>query len=294
MHPILFKIGTFSLHTYGVVLMVALAVAIYRACRAADRPPVARVTRESMPYAVETRTIPTEADSAATSGRPTSNDILDSSLWMVVAGIIGARAVFVAEEWPLYRGHPSTWLAVWEGGISFHGALLGGLLAAVVYTIRHRLAFLKLLDVISPSVMIGYAIGRVGCFFNGCCYGAPTRLPWGVRFYDDGHWTPPSHPTQLYSTILSLIFFAVLVRIERHKAFDGQIFAWYLIFAGIERFIMEIWRAGYTSDVFALGLTDVQFLCIGLVVCGAVMLPILRRRSAARTSEPATLGATTP
>jgi phosphatidylglycerol:prolipoprotein diacylglycerol transferase len=141
--------------------------------------------------------------------------------------------------------------------------------------------------------MLGYAIGRIGCFFNGCCYGAPTNLPWGVRFFDDGHWTPPSHPTQIYASLMGFAFFALLAWIERRKSYDGQLLGWYLIFAAIERFVMEIWRGGYTSTVVAFGLTDVQFLCIGILVIGVVTLFVLRRRKAPVTPATPPLGAVT-
>ncbi len=119
--------------------------------------------------------------------------------------------------------------------------------------------------------MIAYAIGRIGCLLNGCCYGAPTNMPWGMRFFDDGHWTPPSHPTQLYASLLSLVFFAGLVWLEKRQTYRGQIACWYLLGTATERFLMEIWRAGTTSDVVRVGpihfLTDVQWLCFAHCRC---------------------------
>lgn len=255
MHPILFHIGSYSVHSFGVMLMIAFAVSVLRAAKAAERLRRGKVE-----------------------GAPDSNDVLDVSVWLILAGVIGARAMFVALDWADYKSHPSTWAAIWEGGISFHGALIGGLIALIVFTVRRKLSFLKLVDVLAPSVMLGYAIGRIGCFLNGCCYGMPTTMPWGVRFYNNGHWTPPSHPTQLYASAMAFAFFGLLVWIERRKAFDGQVLGWYLILTAVERFVMEIWRAGVTSTVLALGLTDVQFLCIGIFVAGAVTLLLLRRR----------------
>jgi len=131
-------------------------------------------------------------------------------------------------------------------------------------------------DLIAPSVMLGYAIGRIGCFFNGCCYGAPTNLPWAVSFNINGVMTP-SHPTQLYSSFLSFVFFGILVRFEGGKGgFPGRVACWYLILAAIERFIMEIWRAGVTSSGIFLGLTEVQWLCCGMLVVGIAGLIGLR------------------
>ena len=94
-------------------------------------------------------------------------------------------------------------------------------------------------------------------------------MPWGVRFHDDGILTVPSHPTQLYSSFMSFIFFGLLVRLERSGSVrPGRIACWYMILAATERFIMEIWRAGITSSGIFLGLTEVQWLCVGMIALG--------------------------
>ncbi|MGI4792242.1 MAG: prolipoprotein diacylglyceryl transferase [Janthinobacterium lividum] len=258
MFPVLFHIGSFVVHTYGVVLMVAFLVALGRA------------------YAVAKR----QNDP----GTPPDN-ILDVGIWMIVIGVLGARLMFVAIGWNDYRhaaDFPGNIFKVWEGGLSFHGGLFGGFAALVSYCLIKRMSILKVADLFGPSVMIAYAIGRVGCFLNGCCYGAPTNMPWGVRFFDDGQWTVPSHPTQLYASALSLVFFAGLIWLERHRAYLGQVACWYLLGAATERFLMEIWRAGTTSDIVRVGpihvLTDVQWLCLGLAVIALSSMAILRRK----------------
>jgi phosphatidylglycerol:prolipoprotein diacylglycerol transferase len=136
------------------------------------------------------------------------------------------------------------------------------------------------MDLVSPGGMLAYAIGRIGCFFNGCCYGCPTTMPWGVRFWDDGRLTVPSHPTQLYSTAISLVFFALLVRIEKRRSYYGQVFCWYILFSAVERFIMEIWRADVTSSGSAFGITQVQWLCIGMFIVALAGFAALRARTA--------------
>ncbi len=279
MHPILFHIGSFAVHSFGVMLMIAFALGVYRAYRAAGR--LAPVEKQSDPLPN-----PSPSKGREALGAPEAADVLDVSVWMILAGVIGARLMFVIIDWNDYRGHPGTWFALWEGGISFHGGLIGGLAAMLIYAWRRRISILKLGDLLVPSVMLGYAIGRIGCFLNGCCYGAPTTMPWGVVFHDDGLVTQPSHPTQIYASLMSFAFFAGLVWLERRKVFDGQIIGWYLILAAVERFVMEIWRAGYTSTIVAFGLTDVQFLCITLVVIGAGCLWTFRRRSLLVSSPP--------
>ncbi len=255
MFPELYHHGSFVIHTYGLVLMVAFLVALGRAFVVARRQQDPAINPDS---------------------------ILDVGIWMIGLGVVGARLLFVLLEWPTYRADPASILKVWEGGLSFHGGLIGGFVALIGYCLLKRISILKVADIFAPSVMIAYAIGRVGCFLNGCCYGAPTSLPWGVRFHDENILTVPSHPTQLYATALSLVFFAVLVWMEKRRAYYGQIACWYILFASVERFVMEIWRAGTTSDVVAhvagFGLTDVQLLCLGMATVAVVGMVILRRR----------------
>ncbi len=259
MFPVLFHVGSFVVHTYGVVLMAAFLVALGRAYTVAKRQ-----NDPDMP----------------------PDNILDVGIWMIVVGVIGARLLFVVIGWKDYRhapDFPGNIFKVWEGGLSFHGGLFGGIGALVVYCLIKRLSILKVADLFVPSVMIAYAIGRVGCFLNGCCYGAPTNMPWGVRFLDDGtgHLTPPSHPTQLYASALATLFFIGLVWVERHRRYLGQVSCWFLLGTATERFIMEIWRAGTTSDLIRVGsihfLTDVQWLCLGLFALGLTGMAILRR-----------------
>lgn len=257
MFPVLFHAGSFVVHTYGVILMLAFLVALGRAYTVAKRQNDPDVPPDS---------------------------ILDVGIWMIVIGVLGARLMFVVIGWHDYShapDFPGNIFKVWEGGLSFHGGLFGGIGALVVYCLIKRMSILKVADLFVPSVMVAYAIGRIGCFLNGCCYGAPTAMPWGVRFFDDGRWTAPSHPTQLYAATLGVLFFLGLVWVERHRRYLGQVSCWFLLGTATERFIMEIWRAGTTSDVISVGpihfLTDVQWLCLGLFSLGLIGMAILRR-----------------
>lgn len=192
MFPVLFHIGSFAVHTYGVVLMLAFLAALGRTYQVAKR--------QADP------TIPPD-------------NILDAGIWMIVVGTIGARLLFVLVDWDSYRHAPNFPLntfQVWQGGLSFHGGLFGGIGALIGYCLIKRMSILKVADLFAPSVMLAYVIGRLGCLLNGCCYGAPTTMPWGIRFHDDGVLTPPSHPTQLYASLLSLIFFFGLVHMEKN------------------------------------------------------------------------------
>ena len=263
MYPILFKIGHFAVHSYGVLLVIGYSLGLWRAVVAARLHPEDKVP---------------------------DTDVFDAALWMLVSGIFFARVTFVLLDpnWRQYTLRQA--VALWDGGISFDGALFGGLLAVVVYSHVRRLPLLSLVDFLAPGTALGYAIGRVGCFFNGCCYGAPTALPWGVRFKEqgpDGQYvlTAPSHPAQLYSTAMSLLLFGILTwRLGKTRAFRGEVFSWYLMGSATERFIMEFWRAGVTSDyVHGTPLTTAQFFCLFLFVSGVALNITLRRVPAPQT-----------
>ena len=254
MFPVLFHAGSLTVHTYGVMLMLAFLAALGRA------------------YAVAKR----RNDPALP-----PDSILDVGIWMILVGTLGARLLFVVVGWRDYAhapDFPANIFKVWEGGLSFHGGLFAGIAALIGYCLIKRLSILRVADLFAPSVMLAYVIGRLGCFFNGCCYGAPTAMPWGIRFHDDGIVTPPSHPTQLYASALSLVFFAGLVWLERRQTYRGQIICWYMLGASVERFLMEIWRAGTTSTVVALGLTDVQWLCLVMAGVALTGMAFFRRR----------------
>jgi len=267
MHPILFQHGTFVLHTYGVVLMLAFLAALERTYGVAKR----RNDPQLLP-----------------------DNVLDVGIWMIVIGVIGARLMFVIIGWHDYRyapDFPANTFKVWQGGLSFHGGLFGGAGALIGYCLLKRISILKMADLFAPSLMIAYVIGRLGCLLNGCCYGAPTNMPWGMRFFDDGRWTPPSHPTQLYASVLSLFFFFGLVWLEGRRTYYGQVICWYFLLAATERFLMEIWRAGTTSDVIRVGpihfLTDVQWLCLGMAALAVAGMAVFRRKyPAPRSAQP--------
>ena len=262
MFPVLFHVGTFAVHTYGLVLMIAFLSALSYAYKGSQRHPDPAVP---------------------------SDNVLDVGIWIIIAGVVGSRLLFVLIGWHDYRSapdFPANLFKVWQGGLSFHGGLFGGIAAGVAYCLIKRLPVLKVADLFTPGVMLAYAIGRVGCFLNGCCYGAPTTMPWGIRFHEsDGpvpYLTPPSHPTQVYSTLLSLVFFAGLVWLQGHRRYLGQVSCWYILLAATERFLMEIWRAGTTSDLVHVGpigfLTDVQWLCLAMAAVALVSMVVLRRK----------------
>jgi len=210
-----------------------------------------------------------------------STDIpLDLGVWVLIAGIAFARAMYVLLDWEFFADRPLEILYVWrEGGLSFHGGLLGGILAGIVFTWQRKLSFWKIADMVAPGLALGYGIARFGCLLNGCCYGAPTDLPWGVQFPrwpDSEIMTAPLHPTQIYAALGSWTILAVLMACRRRLTAPGQLFCLYLMLYAPMRSIVEVFRRGYSAQVLFDGVTEAQaasafiFLiaCVGFVIRG--------------------------
>lgn len=192
--------------------------------------------------------------------------------WIMLSGILGARAAYVAANAPFFLAHPLDILRIDQGGLIFYGGFLGAVLAVYVLARVHRIPPWSMADFAVTPVALGHAIGRMGCFINGCCYGSPTTLPWAV--HADGALR---HPTQLYEALFNLALYGVLVQVYRRKKTDGVVFAAYLLLYPAGRFLLEFVRGD--ARLHALGLTVAQLLCLGLIAAGAVLLWILRSRA---------------
>lgn len=201
--------------------------------------------------------------------------VYDLCLIVFVSGLIGARLLFVLLN--LQTEGFGRFYAVWEGGLSFHGGVVFGLIAGYWYTRAKKLNFWVCADLIAPSLAIGYAFTRIGCFLNGCCYGAPTDLPWAVSFHDHGFTTPPSHPAQIYAFLANISIFFLLTRLERIGRRPGFVFTGYIGLYGLYRFLIEFIREGYTAQTWWLGLTQAQWASIAMILVSLVLMSTLFR-----------------
>lgn len=213
------------------------------------------------------------------------NIILDAAMPLLLVSILLCRVLY-------FLIYPSQWqgfgqfLQIWNGGLSFHGAIIGALGTLAYFSYARKIPFGTLCDSISPGMFLGYGVGRIGCFMNGCCYGHETHLPWATVFYDETNralLTPPSHPAQLYSTILSLFIFAFMWRARTRPAFNrfpGQMAMLLLAFIAVERFIIEFFRKGATAPLaFGLDwLTKAQLASILGILFLAALYAVLSRR----------------
>ena len=165
----------------------------------------------------------------------------------LVFGIIGARLYHVIDFWSFYKTDLQSILFVWNGGLGILGGLAGVFIGFLFISKVRKINFFSLLDLASPSVLLGQAIGRFGNFFNQEAFGSPTNLPWGI--YIDPQSRPSDyqsfsrfHPTFFYEAALDFIFFIVLLRFSQKSNVKGQTFALYLILYSIGRFVVEFWR----------------------------------------------------
>lgn len=252
MHPTLFRIGPVAVHSYGTLLMLGFVAGVLLSRREARRLGLSA----ELP--------------------------LDLGIWVLIGGVLCARALFVALNWSDFVPRPMEALYLWrEGGLSFHGGLLGGAFAGMVFARRRGISFWTLADMSAPGLALGYGIARFGCFLNGCCYGAPTALPWGVRFPlwpDSQVATEPSHPTQIYAALGSFFILAVLMAARGRLRGQGQLFLLYLMVYAPLRSAVEVLRNGYTARILLDGLTEAQVA--SALIFAAALAGFLRRRRA--------------
>ena len=215
--------------------------------------------------------------------------ILDLSLYILASAIIGAKLLLVAVEWRRYAAHPADLVEVLRSGGVFYGGLIAATTVAVVYMRKNALPAWRIADMGAPSIALGEAIGRWGCFAAGCCYGKETHGPFGVTFTDpfanEAVGTPlnvPLHPTQIYLSINAFLIFWILQWAYRRKTFDGEVFWLYVLLYAITRGILEIWRGDTVRGFVIPGVLSTS-QCIGLLTAAvaAGMLLYLSRRSRA-------------
>ncbi|HCL47385.1 TPA: prolipoprotein diacylglyceryl transferase, partial [Patescibacteria group bacterium] len=204
----------------------------------------------------------------------TQDQALDMIIWMLIGGLLGARLLFVVLKLPLYLADPIEILLIGRGGLSIHGAILGGAIGLWWYAKNHKLNFWHLADLAVPGVALGQAIGRWGNFFNQEAFGGPTELPWKM-FVAPGYrplqflQEPYYHPTFLYESLLNLLVLTLILRVDVNPGQSGRRLAWYLVLYSSVRFGVEFFRVD--SDTLGF-LTIAQWASLAIVLIGAYWL----------------------
>jgi phosphatidylglycerol:prolipoprotein diacylglycerol transferase len=249
-------IGPLTLHTYGVLLAAAFLAGLWIAGRQARKDGL------------------------------DPNRVTDLAVYVLIAGLIGAKIMLLAVDWTYYSENPRLLLSILQSGGVFYGGLLAALPVAWWYARRHALEGWRTADVLAPGLVLGQAVGRLGCLAAGCCWGKPASVPWAITFTNMQAsrtvGTPldtPMHPTQLYESLAALGIFFTLLWIARRKRFHGQVTLGYVALYAVVRFVIEFYR-GDASRGFVFGglLSTSQFISILMVAGVPLVLPYLLKK----------------
>lgn len=251
MHPILFQLGPLTIYTYGALVAIAVLMGLWYARRQARRAGL----------------------------DPTH--VWNLGIYVVLASLAASKTWLILSGWDYYRANPSQIFSIetFQSGGTFYGGVVGALLTVGLYTYFQKMPLLPVLDTFTAALPLGHAIGRVGCFAAGCCYGKPTLLPWGVTFTSPVAQriagTPlgvPLHPTQLYEAAVETMNFLVLIWLGSRQKFTGQILGAYMMLYGVERGTIEFFRGdpGRTM-LFHDSVSLMQFMSIGMILTGAFL-----------------------
>jgi phosphatidylglycerol:prolipoprotein diacylglycerol transferase len=246
--PIIFSWRFITIRWYGVLIALALLLAIYLALRLA---------RQFNLF---------------------SDDVFDLAFWLALSGIIGARAyeVFIL-NWSYYQDNYLAIVKIWQGGLAIHGAILGGVVALLAWSKLKNKNFWQLADLIAPLLALGQAIGRWGNYFNQELFGRPTNLPWGLPITQvhrpDAYFNYQYfHPVFLYESLLDLLLFVVLFfLLKKNQLKTGEIFLLYLIGYAIIRFATELIRLDQTIILAGARLPQIVSVAIA-ILAGSILL----------------------
>ena len=260
MYPKLISIGDFFLPTYGVLVAIAFLVALWVASRLAKQSGL----RSEM--------------------------VVNLGIYCALVGMLGAKVLMILFDLPYFVQHPGEILSrstLQAAGV-FQGGLVLAILFAIYYTRRFHMQWLKTADVFAPGIAIGHAIGRLGCFAAGCCWGVACDRPWAVTFTNPEAnklvGTPlfrPLHPTQLYEAAAEAAVFAFLYWRFGKPHRTGEIIGLYLVVSSVLRFVIEFFRFHEQALPFGLPFSLTQWISLALIVAGAWILWVIRPRQVA-------------
>lgn len=262
MHPEIIKLGPFALRSFGLFLALSFFAGL------------GLIKWRAKKYGTD------------------FNRLVNLAFVVIISGILGARLFYVFSHWSEFAGHPldiinpfQSGQVVGIAGLTLYGGVILAIVCGSIYLKAARLPFWPTFDIFAPAIAFGIFLTRIGCFLNGCCFGMPTALPWGVHFPADSipaYYFPGAtlHPAQLYASAYGLLLFLVLVPLDNRKKFYGSTFAWFLIGESIFRFLLEFVRYADPGTFFTLDgsrWTYNQLVAVGLFAGGVAMRIFLRK-----------------
>ncbi len=222
------KLGPLNVYSYGV--MVAIGFALATAC----------VYMRAPSFGID------------------RNNVVDLMILMLVSGIAGARVFYILQNLAYYRTNPFEMLNLSKGGLVWYGAFIAGLGASALYMKIKKMDFWEALDLAAPYIALAQALGRIGCFMNGCCYG--VAMADGLLY-----------PTQLYSAASLLLIFAALRIWQEHRHFKGEIFLGYCALYSSKRFLVEFIRGDNPRVLFGLTISQVISCIVSVISLGMLI-----------------------
>ena len=239
-NPILAKLGPFEIRWYGLIFVIGFLIAFFVLLKTAEKKKLPNFQK---------------------------NDAYNLILYLLIGIIIGSRLFEIIFYHPVYYlNNPMEVFAVWHGGLSFHGGLVGAVIVGLLYARTKKIRFYDLADLLAIPAAIGLAFGRIGNFINGELWGTTTNLPWCVKF-------PKAegcrHPSQLYESAKNFIVFFILLVLDKKERKPGFIFWHFVLLYGIGRFLVDFYRVG---EAYFLGIQTGQWLCVAMVLIAMIFI----------------------
>lgn len=255
MFRLLIDLGPFKIYSYGFMQFIAFLAAILLANKRAKK------------YGLD------------------PNTVYDLAFWTLIGGIAGGRIWYVIEHFGYFKDNLLEALQVWHGGMVIYGGLFLGFLCGLIFIKKKGLSFLKVADVVSPSITLGIFIGRIGCFLNGCCYGIQSDR-FGIVFHDYSNCSmiPDAPvgvkviPTQIIMSLSALLLTFFLLLVDKKKKVIGETFSWLLVFYGTHRFSIDFLRHYEGSALVFRYLSLSQVFSALLIITGVSLLIYLRSK----------------
>ncbi|MBM3294775.1 MAG: prolipoprotein diacylglyceryl transferase [Candidatus Aminicenantes bacterium] len=262
MHPILVRLGPVTIHSYGFLMALGVALALWFLYR---------------------------------QGKSQGLDaprLLDAAFYIMIVSLVGAKLILFIGNFEYYLKNPRELLSIARSGGVFQGGLAFGIVFALWYFRKHKLPTWRVGDIAAPALALGHGFGRIGCFLAGCCYGRSCDLPWAATFHDDyAHnltgvpLSEPLHPVQLYEAGLNFANFLVLAFLLRRKAFTGQIFSLYIVNYSLIRYFTEFFRGDHPARAYLFegpsplwSVSYPQMFCLVGLAAGTLLYRIFKKR----------------